>query len=267
MSSAAYFKLAHVRGTLYADCNIQLSMQHLDQNIGILGYGEVGQAIARFYKNPKIQNRTRDDGLTNLDVLHVCIPYSPRFVSAVRTAMRKARPNITIIHSTVDVGTTQKIGGMAVHSPIRGVHPDLFLGIKTFVKYIGADDKIAADRAAHHLKSIGLRTKVFFPSQTTELGKLLDTTYYGLCIAFHGEIARMCRTYNLDFDQVATEFNSSYNEGYKKLGMPHVIRPILTPPNPAIGGHCIVPNAKILKHSFHSKALDLILAYQSKKKK
>lgn len=235
--------------------------------IGILGYGEVGRAIAKFYTRPKIKSRSRDDGLTDIEVLHICIPYTNNFVKTVKETIRTAKPTITIIHSTVAVGTTQKIGGMVVHSPIRGVHPNLFTGIKTFVKYIGADDKRAARLAREHLAGLGIHTKVFYPSKTTELGKLLDTTYYGLCIAFHGEIAKMCRTYNLDFDQVATEFNSSYNEGYKKLGLTQVIRPVLTPPNPAIGGHCIVPNAKILKHSFHSKALDLILAYQSKKKK
>ena len=242
-------------------------MKPEQKKIGILGYGEVGRALAKFYTHPKIKNRTRDDGLTDLDVLHICIPYSRDFVHTVKKTIVKAHPHITIIHSTVAVGTTQKIGGMAVHSPIRGVHPRLFEGMKTFVTYIGADNKIAAQRAKQHLKSLGLHTKVFFPSKTTELGKLLDTTYYGLCIAFHGEIAKMCRRYNVDFDQVATQFNTSYNEGYARLGMKHVVRPVLRPPNPTIGGHCIIPNTQLLKKAFKSKAFDLILSYRPAKKK
>jgi len=44
--------------------------------IGILGYGEVGQAIAKFYKRPKIKDLNRDDGLEGVEVLHVCLPWS-----------------------------------------------------------------------------------------------------------------------------------------------------------------------------------------------
>ncbi len=242
-------------------------MKRSDENIGIVGYGQIGQAISKFYKNPKIQNRTRDDGFSNLDVLHVCIPFSPRFVSIVRNAMHKGHPGITIIHSTVAVGTTKKIGGMVVHSPVRGVHPHLFEGIQTFVKFIGADNKIAARRAEHHLKSLGLRTKIFYPSKTTELGKLLDTTYYGLCIAFHGEMQRFCRKQGITFDDAVTEFNRTYNAGYKKLGMEHVIRPVLRAPNPTIGGHCIIPNVQLLKKTLKSKAFDLVLSYRPRKKK
>lgn len=34
--------------------------------IGILGYGEVGQAIAKFYKNPLIKDLNKDDGLNGV---------------------------------------------------------------------------------------------------------------------------------------------------------------------------------------------------------
>ncbi len=120
--------------------------------------------------------------------------------------------------------------------------------------------------AKKHLESLGIKTRIFTPSATTELGKLLDTTYYGLCIAFHGEIKKMCDKLHLDFDKVATDFNQTYNEGYQKLGLKNVIRPVLYPPKPYISGHCVVSNAKILKKHFKSLALDLILKYRSKKK-
>jgi hypothetical protein len=44
---------------------------------------------------------------------------------------------------------------MVVHSPVRGVHPYLYEGIKTFVKYIGADNKEAGNMADTHLKGLG----------------------------------------------------------------------------------------------------------------
>jgi len=235
--------------------------------IGILGYGEVGQAIAKFYKNPRIKDLNKDDGLEGVEILHVCIPWSKNFVKLVKKEIKKIKPKLTIIHSTVAPETTKKIGGMIVHSPVRGVHPHLYEGIKTFVKYIGADNKKAGKMAQKHLESLGIKTKVFIPSLTTEIGKLLDTSYYGVVIAWHGEMKKLCDKCGIDFEKAVTDFNKTYNEGYKKLGKPNVIRPVLYPPKGSIGGHCIVENAEILKKYFNSRALDLILKYRSRKKK
>lgn len=235
--------------------------------IGILGYGEVGQAVAKFYKNPKIKDLNRDDNLKGVEILHICIPWKENFVEIVKKEIKKIKPKLTIIHSTIAPGTTKKIGGMIVHSPVRGMHPKLFKGIKTFVKYIGADNKKAGKLAKDHLESLGIKTKVFMPSVTTEIGKLLDTSYYGLCIAWHGEMKKLCDKYGIDFDQAVTDFNQTYNEGYKKLRKPNVIRPVLYPPKDGITGHCIVPNAEILKKYFKSEALNLLLKYKPRKNK
>src|SRR3989344_5889419 len=127
-------------------------MKKIDSKIGILGFGEVGQAVAKFYKNPRIKDLNKNDGLKGVDVLHVCIPYSEKFVGIVKKEINEASPKLTIIHSTVAPGATKAIGGMIVHSPVRGVHPHLYKGVKTFVKYIGADNKIAGKMAEKHLK-------------------------------------------------------------------------------------------------------------------
>lgn len=233
--------------------------------IGILGYGEVGQAIAKFYKNPKIKDLNRDDGLKGVEILHICLPWGKNFVKVVKKEIKKIKPKLTIIHSTIPVGTTKKIDRMVVHSPIRGVHPYLYEGIKTFVKYIGADNKKAGRLAKRHLESLGIKTKVFYPSITTEIGKLLDTSYYGLCIVWHGEMKKLCDKYKIDFEKAVTDFNQSYNEGYKKLEKTNVIRPVLYSPKGGIKSHCICENAEILKKYFKSQALDLIIKYKSKK--
>ncbi len=232
--------------------------------IGILGYGEVGQAIAKFYDNPKIKDLDRDDDLKGVEILHVCLPWSEKFVEIVKKEIKKIKPKLTIIHSTITPGTTKKIGGMVVHSPIRGIHPELFEGIKIFVKYIGADNKKAGELAKSHLESLGIKTKVFFPSVTTEIGKLLDTSYYGLIIAWHGEMEKICKKLGVKFEEAVTDFNKTYNEGYIKLGKKNVIRPVLYSPKGGITGHCIIPNVEILKNFSKSKAIDLILQYRPK---
>lgn len=229
---------------------------------GIIGFGQIGKAIAKFYTNPKIKDLNRDDGLKGVDVLNICIPYSENFVKEVKKEIETIKPKLTIIHSTVEPGTTKKIGGMVVHSPVRGIHPDLFVGINKMVKYIGADMLEAGVMAEEHIRSLGIKPKAFGPSIITELGKILDTTYYGLCIAWHGEMKKVCDKLKVDFSQAVTDFNKTYNEGYIKLGKENVVRPVLYPPREdKIGRHCVIQNTKILKKYFDSLAIDLILKY------
>ena len=248
-------------------------MHSKDRNkIGILGYGEVGQAIAKFYQNPLIKDLKRDDGLEGADILHICIPWSNDFVKIVKNEIKKIKPKLTIIHSTVAIGATKKIiSGLhrdcrgVVHSPIRGIHPRLYKGIKTFIKYIGTDNKKAGAFAKKHLESLGIKTKVLMPSLTTEIGKLLDTSYYGLAIAWHGEMKKICDKLGVNFERAVTDFNKTYNEGYTKLGKKNVVRPVLYPPKNGIKGHCIIQNTEILKKYHKSKFLDFILGYKPKK--
>ncbi len=250
-------------------------MKNNVSKIGILGYGEVGQAIAEFYGSAgspraKIKDLKRDDGLEGIEILHICIPWSKNFIGIVKKEIKKTRPKLIINHSTVAPGTTKKIalglpkGCMIVHSPIRGMHPRLYKGIKLFVKYIGADNKKAGEMAKKHLERLGIKTKVFYPSITTEVGKLLDTSYYALCIAWHGEMKRICDKAKIKFDEAVVDFNRTYNEGYNKLGKLNVIRPVLYPPKGGIGGHCVIYNTKIISKYLKSKAFDLILKYKQK---
>ena len=214
--------------------------------VGVLGYGEVGQAIAKFYKKPLIKTLKRDDNLSGVDILHICIPWNKNFIRIVKEEINIINPKLTIIHSTIAPGTTKKIGGMVVHSPIRGVHPNLYDGVKTFVKYIGADNKKAGLLAKKHLESLGIKTKLFYPSITTEALKLWDTTQYGWFIILNKEIKKWCDKIGVDFETVYTDANKTYNEGYKKLSKYEVARPYLKYMKGKVGGHCVIDNCKIL---------------------
>lgn len=248
------------------------------EKIGILGYGEVGQAIAKLYKEPRfcehfkvlIKDLERNDGLEGADILNICIPFSDNFIEIVRNELVKIKPKLAIIHSTVGPGITKQIADVfsdinVVHSPVRGVHPYLYEGIKTFVKYIGADKEESGRIAQEHLEGLGIKTKIFMPSRTTELGKLFGTTYYGLCIAYHGEMKKICAQERIDFDKAVTDFNQTYNQGYKELGKENVVRPVLYPPEGHIGGHCVGNNVEILKKYYQSAAFDLIDEYKKNK--
>lgn len=236
--------------------------------IGIIGFGEIGSSIAKVYESfggfdisivDPFQNR--NDDINGVEILNICIPFIDNFVSVVQEYISKSNPKYTIIHSTVAPGTTKLVGGKVCHSPMRGLHPNLDLGMKTFLKYIGPEDQESAKLYQDHLNSLGIKSYICKDSKTTEYAKLLDTTYYGVCIAFHADVAQLCDKEQVDFEEVMTLFNQSYNEGYAQLGKPNVVRPVLYPTK-KIGGHCVVPNAKILKDYMNTKTVQSILDYE-----
>lgn len=240
--------------------------------MGILGVGEVGSSILKlvqaqhsvFVKD--IDKDTIED--KKLDVLHVCIPFIKNFESIVAAQIKKNKPSLTIIEATVPLKTTeqiyQKVHLPLVHSPVRGFHTTMVTDLKRFVKFVGGAKKEYARSAREYYKTLGVTAEVLSSSRETEMGKLLDTTYYALCIAWHQEMERFCKKFNIKFDDAVTMFNKTYNDGYKKT-KPHVIRPVLTPG--FIGGHCLMPNIALLKTFLASDFLDLIEKSNEKKRK
>lgn len=239
--------------------------------IGIIGFGEIGQSLYKLYSDFTdqifVKDLNRDDGLDECDILNISIPYSESFEKIVCSYIENLNPKLTIINSTVIPGTTNRIQEKMpeykiVHSPVRGVHPNLYEGLKTFVKFVGSEDSESLSLAEKHYRDVEIQTEIVRSSAATELGKILSTTYYGLCIAWHGEVEKMCNEFSCSFDVVSTRFNETYNEGYSKLGKANVIRPVLFAPGTKIGGHCVVPNAELTKQFFTSEALELILKYR-----
>lgn len=203
-------------------------------------------------------------------VINICIPCNDKtsFVKSVAGIITH-NTKLVIIHSSILLGVIEHLKSLyshisIVHSPVRGVHPDLADGIRTFVKYIGhADnDTKSGNEADIHLQSIGIKTCVT-TCKNTILAKLLSTTYYGMCIAFNEDMGKICDDVGGDFG-VIQDWTRTYNDGYSKLNKSNVTRPVLSriPDGKHIGGHCVIPNAKLLKSMFPSiKAFDYILQY------
>ena len=224
----------------------------------VLGIGEVGKAIAEVLEKAHEVIRVDRDWPEDVtcDVMHVCLPYKNQatFISTVEDALHKFSPKLTIIHSTVEVGTTDKLAATAdvVHSPVRGVHPNLTKGVRIFVKYFAAGNSGGkttgrlASKAASYFKECGVKTQVWPDAIDTELGKILSTTYYFWNIAFEKEAARIAEKYGASWARVYKKWNEDYNDGYETLGMPNVRRPVLKRMPGEVGGHCLVPNAGLL---------------------
>ncbi len=248
----------------------------MDKIIGIIGYGEIGQAVESLYDDsdivviydPAIDRYNYNTVLYNVDILHICYPYFDNFVKETEKYIKYSTPKLTIIHSTLPVGTTKQINdgeigrGKVVYSPVMGIHPMLYDSLKTFTKLIGADEYKQGLRVKKHFKELGINSEIVGDTKTAELGKLLDTTYYAHNIVFAGFAKSLCDGLGVRYEDAYVKFNQEYNKGYSKLGKTNVIRPILQPPGKKIGGHCLIPNAKILKKQVNTHPiLEEILSY------
>jgi UDP-N-acetyl-D-mannosaminuronate dehydrogenase len=235
----------------------------------VVGTGEVGSAILNILKTRNIELMSTATDIkdknfeevinTRCKTLHICFPYSDTFSDTVIKYIKSTRADLVIIHSTVKVGTTRQIDDAVdtyiVHSPVQGQHPELTEAILFFEKVVGTWSDIAFALTAEELPNLKL-VHIKNPD-ATELGKHLSTAYYGLCIAWHREMKKICDEFDVDFDDAVTKINTIYNMGYTKF-KPNVIRPILTPPTASIGGHCIVENARMLEEQIESEFLSLI---------
>lgn len=206
----------------------------------VIGLGEVGSAIKNILKCDGVDADTASS--LHYEVIHICFPWSDKFVQYVENYKSFYKAKLVVVHSSVPIGTCDDQGW--VHSPVRGVHPFLEQGIRMFVKYFGGSQ---AFEAAEDFARLGIRVHITDLAKNTEALKLWDTTQYGAQILLEKQIKAFCVNYDLDFDLIYTEANRSYNEGYVALGRPEVVRPYLKHMDGPIGGHCVMPNALLLK--------------------
>ena len=251
--------------------------------VGILGHGEVGSAIHELIGDKHevfVRELEYDQIKKPIEILHVCIPYSNTFIETVSKAVKELKPKITIINSTVTPGTTQaiyeKTQSNIAHAPFMGVHPIKPKGQFThgnneklkdyfnkFKKVIGPINEESWEFASNHFESLGLNTHRFDSPLESELAKILSTTYYGWNIIFQKWAKKLCDQTSANFDQVYTEYNVNYNQGYQNT-LPHVVRPVLKHHEGPIGGHCVIPNAELLQQWLHDDFTSFLLSQNKK---
>jgi UDP-N-acetyl-D-mannosaminuronate dehydrogenase len=225
------------------------------QNVIVVGLGEIGRPIlelaSRCHQTMGVDVSPLTEKSDSVDILHICYPFAiADFIGETARYIELFKPGITIINSTVSVGTTRAVaertGATIVNSPVRGKHARMTDDLLYYTKFVGAMDAAAAARAADHFQSLGMKTQVLSSPEATELAKLTETTYFGLVIAWAQEVERYCDRFDQNYDEVVSFYEQiKYLPGVKFF--PGVI-----------GGHCVMPNIEILKRLFSSEILHAI---------
>jgi UDP-N-acetyl-D-mannosaminuronate dehydrogenase len=233
-----------------------------EKNILVVGLGEVGKPLlailSEHYHAIGIDIMGPAKPVEHVDVMHICYPFGiSDFVGETVRYIAEFKPGLTIINSTVGVGTTRKIAALSgadvVHSPVRGKHAHMQEELHHYTKFIGALNAAAAHKAAGHLDSAGFRTRILSSPEATELGKLSETTYFGVMIAWAQEVERYCDLLGTDYNEVVSLYDEiAFFPAVKYF--PGVI-----------GGHCVMPNIEILCKIDRSLLLSAIQDSNEKK--
>ena len=249
------------------------------ETVLIVGLGEVGHSLYDLFKESskfdvyghdmdkaKIRAITGKIELPKkVDVMHICIPCvkQDKFIQATVEYIRKIKPKLTIIDSTVPPGTTKKIYETTktpiVDSPIRGMHQNLETmkrDIRFWTKYVGGTTSESAKAAKKHFEKLGLKVKILKGPAETELAKIFETTYRAWMIACFQEMHRISRSFGADFEEVVDMLADVHRVDLNKpLHFPDVI-----------GGHCLMQNTELLLTVYDSEFLRLILESNEKRK-
>ena len=222
----------------------------------VVGLGEVGKPLYTILKS-------REPGTIGIDIepasvdkpvgiMHICFPFTDaaQFQSAVVGYARKYAPQLIVVNSTAVPGTTRSIENEAgipcVYSPIRGKHTKMVDELVTYVKFVAGTDAQATERVQEHFRAAGMKSEIMSTPEALELAKLLETTYFGLLIAWAQEMNRFAESVNADYLEVGKFFREiAY------------LPSVLFQPG-YIGGHCVMPNIGLLQQRFQSEFLEMV---------
>lgn len=232
------------------------------KTVVVVGLGEVGrpllELISKRHRAVGVDVSPPPARVEGVEVLHICYPFAIKdFVGETARYLELFRPKLTIVNSTVAVGTTRAIaertGAAVVNSPVRGKHARMGEDFLHYTKFVGAMDSVSAQRAAQHFESLGMKTKTLSSPEATELAKLTETTYFGVMIAWAQEVERYCDQLGQNYDEVVSF--------YEEINF---FPPVKYFPG-IIGGHCVMANIEILSRMDPSEILKAIQSSNKKK--
>jgi UDP-N-acetyl-D-mannosaminuronate dehydrogenase len=228
----------------------------------LIGLGEIGKPLHNLL--------TRSGRVVGIDIepvdvaervgiMHICYPFLAQnsFVRTTLEYAKKYRPEIIVINSTVVPGTTAAIQRETqvpgVYSPVRGKHTKMESDLLHYRKFVGGESPDAVREVRNHFTRAGMKTQVVSSSKVLELAKLLETTYFGVLIAWAQEMERFAGEIDADYFEAAKFFEEI---GY--------LPPVVFKPG-YIGGHCVMSNIALLETLFSSEFLATIKSSNNKK--
>lgn len=162
-------------------------------------------------------------------------------VAAVESVMRVCEKGaVVVIESTVSPGTIDKFvrpvvedAGLQigedihlVHAPERIIPGNMVYELVNNSRTIGADNREVGEKVKEIYSSFCQGEIVVTDIRTAEMTKVVENTFRDINIAYANELAKICRSDNMDVYEII------------RIANKHPRVNILTP-GPGVGGHCI----------------------------
>ncbi len=238
-----------------------MAVRVLVVGLGVVGRALYGMCVAAGYKcyGYDVDASRSIHGLGDargVDYIHVAFPFNSMesFVSSVKGYVEAVGARMVFIHSTVLPGTSRRVhreaGVPVAYTPVRGVHGCMLRHMLYWSKWVSVLPGNALGEAKRHLEGMGFRVRVCgCEPESLELAKLWETVYRAVMIASWQELYRFAKRFGADAGVVA-EF---IDEVHRVLGD----RPVYYPG--FIGGHCLIPNTRMLYEATGSPLLRFVL--------
>lgn len=238
----------------------------------IIGFGEVGGAHARVLSKvesyeikaididpSRVPEKFRlGEGEYQPEILLIATRFHEDFVKMSVDYIKKYKPGLVGVLSTVPPGTCAKIGAFVSHSTTRGLHPNLEDGLLAIVKHVGGP---FSDQLARFFEAAGIRCYTHRLAKTTEAAHILNNVAYGVNLMLADEMQRLCREWGVDYFQAVMGYTATNNDGYSALDQGSKVRMILTPPNGRIGGHCLTHSAGLIESEKRTPIVNMLANY------
>ena len=225
--------------------------------IVVVGLGEIGRPLYELIlaKFPDTQGVDIQpvEVKKPVSLMQICFPHDlPKgFVATVVDYAKKYRPEVIVVNSTVRPGTTREIekaaGVPTVYSPVRGKHVRMKDDILKYQKFVAGTNSVAVERAKAVFTAAGMKVATMATPEALELGKLCETTYFGVLLCWAQEMERFAKEMHADYFDLSRFFGE----------IDYLPRVTFRPGH--IGGHCVMPNIAVLKSRFESGLLDAIV--------
>jgi hypothetical protein len=240
----------------------------------IIGAGEIGNAVAETLKSKSTKVIVKDieplpagtswEGPT---AMHVCVRYSDTFIETVKNYIDEYHPRVTIVHSTVPLGTMEKLSvatnGPVYHAPVLGRHDRLVSALRTYKMFITGP----ANNLKGYFKSHRIKTKYCGKDwKITELAKLLCLYRLAVDVNTSRGIKSLCDKVGVDYNTI-NEFEINRNDGLRKIDDENMCRPVMKFMEGPIGGHCTLPalnlmnNMEVLNDTAIKASVEKILSW------
>ena len=228
----------------------------------LIGFGEVGQALHQvlgerreFYiVDPAKGYQPEAGDSTEVQWAHVAIPYTDAFRPVVIEMIRKWKPEVTVLHSTLPVGTTRQLDKdqdyqtRLVYSPVRGRHPNLARYLRDFPKWYSTDYSGEMDeRVTAYFAAAGIQTRKAPSYEWLEWAKLVETFTYGYNLVLWQELERQVTKIPGNKHANLTALKNWLHEKKRMYDGDLGYVPIYDLVPGPIGGHCVTSNWDLLE--------------------